>query len=152
MTHKLVDVYPYIVSGRDAEHKVRFLILKRSMNVIYAKQWRMIGGKVHSGEHRAEAAVRELQEETGSRPEEIWTVPDINQFYDVKTDTINHIAVFAARLNSHGKVRLNHEHDCYKWISVEEVATFIRWPEQVRLINLIHDILTQKEILPEWRV
>jgi dihydroneopterin triphosphate diphosphatase len=148
MTDKLIDVYPYSVT----RGQVRFLIFRRSAEVVYAGQWRMVGGKVREGESRADAALRELGEETGCRPDQFWTVPSVNQFYDAATDTIHHIAVFAACLDIESSVHLNHEHDCYLWIPLQDVKKFIKWPEQVRLISLIHDILATDGILPQWQI
>ncbi len=148
MSDKLIDVYPYAVSNGN----VRFLIFRRAGNVIYSGQWRMIGGKVQTGESRPAAALRELREETGCRPEMLWAVPSVNQFFDAATDTLHHIAAFAALLDIHSTIQLNHEHDRYLWIPVQDVKNFIKWPEQVRLLSLIHDILASDGILPEWQI
>jgi len=148
MSDSLIDVYPYCVTGEG----IRFLVLRRAEAVIYAGQWRMIGGKVGDGESRAKAALRELKEETGCNAELFWTVPSINQFYDAASDTIHHIAVFAARLDRNASIRLNHEHEDYKWIRLQDVKNFIKWPEQVRLIYLINDILTGDGVMPGWLI
>lgn len=148
MSGRLVDIYPYTLCGND----IKFLVFRRSYNVMYANQWRMIGGKVKKGEHRKDAALRELLEETGCVPSAFWIVPGINQFYESSTDTIHHIAAFAACLNYHDTIRLNHEHISYEWITKQNVKKFIKWPEQVRLLYLIHDILTESSVLPEWRI
>lgn len=139
----LIDVYPYACFGNE----VKFLIFKRSDHVIYAGQWRMIGGKT-----RTRAALRELEEETGCLPTLFWTVPAVNQFYEASRDTIHHIAVFAACLDERQAIRLNHEHATYKWITLKDVKKFIKWPEQIRLLNLIHDILTGNGVISEWRI
>lgn len=148
MSNTLVDVYPY--TG-DREN-VRFLILRRSNHVVYANQWRMTGGKVAHGEHRVDAALRECYEETGCVAQDFWVVPAVNQFYDPKSDTIHHVAAFAARLSSSDTIRLNHEHTSYKWISKQDVKKYINWPQQVRLIYIIHDILTGQGPLSEWYI
>jgi dihydroneopterin triphosphate diphosphatase len=148
MSVTLIDVYPYsIVDG-----EVRFLIFRRAEKVVYSGQWRMIGGKVRYGETRADAAIRELGEETGCRPDLLWAVPGVNHFFDAATDTVHHIAVFAARLDDRPVIRLNHEHDSFRWIPIQDVKNFIKWPEQVRLLYLIHDILSGDGILPEWQI
>jgi len=148
MSDSLIDVYPYCMT----DDGVRFLIFRRTGAVMYAGQWRMIGGKVRDGESRAVAALRELKEETGCDTDLFWTVPSVNQFYDTASDTIHHIAAFAARLDRHAPIRLNHEHDHFQWIKIQDVKNFIKWPEQVRLIYLIHDILTGDGVMPEWLI
>ncbi len=144
---KLIDVYPY----RKTVGFVEFLILKRSTDKIYANEWRMVGGKVEEGETYWEAALRELDEELSEKPLQFWTVPSVNTFYEHKTDTIHHIPVFAARLESGDyRIKLNDEHSGYLWITSSQIDEYIYWPEQKRLMRLIENILTHQRISPEW--
>ncbi|MEX2477478.1 MAG: NUDIX domain-containing protein [Gracilimonas sp.] len=147
---KLIDVYPY----RQKNGYPHFLIFKRSSDKIYANQWRMVGGKVKEGEQRWEAALRELKEETGLSPVKLWTIPSVNQFYEAKSDTIHSIPAFAAELDYEDEITLDDEHTEYKWISIEGVQPYIKWPEQLRLMKLTYDIMTDEflEILPEWEI
>lgn len=147
---KLIDVYPYRLKNGYPE----FLLLKRSSNKIYANQWRMIGGKVKSGESSWKAALRELKEETGITPQKFWTLPSVNQFYEAKTDTIHFIPAFAAELPAEDEIILDDEHSAFKWVNIEGIEPYISWPEQRRLMKLAYDILTDQtfEILPEWLI
>lgn len=145
---KLIDVYPYRLKNRTPY----FLIFKRSSEKIYGNQWRMVGGKVKEGESSWEAALRELEEETGLVPAKFWAIPSINQFYEPKTDAIHSIPAFAAELDVNANIRLDDEHSGFKWVRIDEAELYIKWPEQRRLMQLTHDILTDQylEILPEW--
>ncbi|WP_138429673.1 NUDIX domain-containing protein [Fodinibius saliphilus] len=145
---KLVDLYPYI---RD-NGTIKLLVLKRAADVIYAEQWRMVGGKVNKGESHVEAARRELKEETGLKPERFWTVPSLNQFYDHHSDAIRQIPAFAAEVDPNKEIELNHEHVDYIWISEVEIESYISWPEQARLMKLIATIITNNEIIDEWLI
>ncbi|MEX0608305.1 MAG: NUDIX pyrophosphatase [Balneolaceae bacterium] len=147
---KLIDVYPYRLANGHPE----FLIMKRSAGKIYASQWRMIGGKLKKGEKYWEAALRELQEETGLKPIQFWVIPSVNQFYEATSDSIYSIPAFGAELAHDAQIKLDDEHSEFKWVSMEKAGAFILWPEQRRLMQLIHDILTDQllEILPEWRI
>lgn len=147
---KLIDAYPYRVRNGKPE----FLILKRSEKKIYANQWRMVGGKVKDGEKYFEAALREIKEETGLKPVKFWTVPSVNRFYEAATDCIYTIPGFAAEVDYDAHPDLDDEHSGYKWVHINAVASYIKWPEQRRLMNLIHEILTVQsfEILPEWLI
>lgn len=143
---RLVDVYPYRIKGNELE----LLILKRSYDVKYAHQWRMVGGKVHAGETYFEAGLRELQEETGLSPKLFWSIPSINQFYDHNSDSIFQIPAFGAQVEKTVTITLNHEHVSWKWISQDQIDTYIQWPEQKRLMNLLADLVTANQILDEW--
>ena len=56
---------------------------------------------------------------------------------------------FAAELDA--DPALNHEHDAFAWLAVEEAAPHLRWPEQQRLLRLAHRIVRQG-VPPELRV
>ena len=143
----LVDVYPYRLN-----ESPEFLILKRAHGKQYAGQWRMIGGKIESCEAAWQSGLRELREETGLFPETFWTVPSVNQFYEAATDTLHHIPVFAAKVAADAIINLDEEHLEFKWIQSAELNTFIHWPEQQRLITLIHQILKSQKVLDEWKI
>lgn len=145
-TPELIDVYPYRINGSVVE----FLLLKRSSNVIYPGQWRMIGGKVNSGETAVEAARRELTEETGLKPSKFWCVPSVNTFFDFKHNRLHHIPVFSAQLTTDSTPVLNHEHEQYGWFGVKEASERVNWPEQQRLIRLVGTITERNQILDEW--
>ncbi len=145
---KLIDLYPYRIADRNAE----FLLFKRAEGKIYEGQWRMIGGKVKSGENYWEAALRELKEETGLQPEQFWTVPSVNQFYEHQSDTIHTIPAFAAEIDPAAIITLDDEHREFHWIKPEEVSNYIQWPEQIRLIKLTNQLINSNQILDDWRV
>lgn len=145
---KLVDLYPYRLSDSGPE----FLLFQRAKGKVYQDQWRMIGGKVEQGETYWQAALRELKEETGLSPKTFWTLPDINTFYEHKTDLILHIPAFAAEIETGQKPVLDDEHTRFTWIKAENIDSFIQWPEQKRLIRLTHTILTSAQILDDWLV
>ncbi|MEO1022858.1 MAG: NUDIX domain-containing protein [Bacteroidota bacterium] len=148
---KLIDLYSYRLIGDSGPE---FLLLKRSKKKIYASQWRMIGGKVKQDETYWQAALRELNEETGLEPVTFWTVPSINQFYEAESDTIHHIPAFAAELANDAVPTLDDEHSDWMWVSVTDISTYIHWPEQQRLFRLIHHILTDQnqQLLPQWLI
>ena len=145
---KLIDLYPYrIVDGNP-----RFLILKRAKGKIYEGQWRMIGGKVLDGEKYWQAALRELKEETGYTPVKFWTIPSVNQFYEVSTDTIHTIPAFAAQISDDQNLILDGEHTESKWTEADKVENFILWPEQRRLIQLTNQIIISDQISEDWLI
>lgn len=143
---RLVDVYPYHLE----QNSTVFLIFKRAADVVYPKQWRMIGGKVNNDETHYEAAVRELKEESGLSPIKCWTIPSLNQFYDHNSDTIHTIPAFGAEVDPNKEVSLNHEHTDFRWIRGNEIENYILWPEQRRLMKLVAEIVTNNKLLEEW--
>lgn len=146
MMSRLVDLYPYSLK----QNKFKLLIFKRARDVIYAGQWRMVGGKVRDVETADEAARRELMEETGLEPQLFWTIPTVNQFYDPEVDSIRQVPAFAAEIDYDKPLKLNHEHTTFAWISEDQVEEYIKWPEQRRIMKVLSTIVTDNQILEEW--
>lgn len=143
----LVDVYPY----RWHRERLRFLLLKRAADKRYAGQWRMVGGKVEGCEAAWQSGLRELREETGLFPALFWSVPSVNTFYEARQDTVHHIPVFAAEVDS-DEIALDDEHTDYAWISSHQITDYVAWPEQRRLLSLIHTILMDQKVLTAWKI
>lgn len=145
---KLIDVYPYRVNSDYPE----FLLMKRSANKIYQGQWRMVGGKVEEGETYWQAALRELEEETSLPVNKMWSVPSLNNFYEIKTDSILLIPAFAVEISQNKEPVLDDEHTTYAWQDLETCEKLIIWPEQKRLLRIISQIVTSHQIADEWIV
>lgn len=131
---RVVDVYPYRVDGARCE----WLLLRRATGRAYAGQWRMVGGKINPGETAWQAALRELAEETGYAVGAgllaAWALPSVNTFYDWQRDAVSLTPAFAAEVT--GDPQLDAEHDAFEWLSADEAASRLGWPEQRRLLTL----------------
>jgi dATP pyrophosphohydrolase len=134
---RVIDVYPYRRTGRGVE----LLLLRRAAGRQYEGSWRMVGGKIGPGEAAWEAARRELREETGFVPVQLWSIPSVNFFYEWREDRVNVVPAFAAEVE--GDPVLDHEHDAFEWLAPEDAETRLSWPEQVRLAGLIPDIVAR---------
>lgn len=145
---KLIDLYVY----RWADAVPQYLLLKRANNQKYSGQWRMVAGKVEDGETYWEAALRELDEETGLKQTLFWTLPSVNQFYEHKSDQVLSIPAFAAEVDHDADIQLDSEHEDYKWFDIETATERIYWPEQRRLLRLLDQILISNQILDDWLV
>lgn len=143
---RVVDVYVY----RLVNHVPAFLLCRRAPDVLYAGQWRMIGGKIREGETAWQAALRELEEETRRKAEAFWVVPSVNCFYEWQHDRTNLIPVFAAELLQ--DPILNHEHDTFAWMHIEEALAHLQWEEQKRLLNMVNQIVSENRILANWHI
>ena len=94
----------------------------------------MVGGKIESDESAWQAALRELLEETGLRPVRLWTIPSANMFYEWEDDRVNIVPAFAAEVSQDPE--MDAEHDEFQWVTAEDAAGVLHWPEQKRLIRL----------------
>ena len=135
---RVVDVYPYRLSGDRPE----YLLLRRAPDTSYEGAWRMVGGKIRSGEAAWQTARRELREETGCTPVRFWTVPSVNSFYEWQADRVNVIPAFAAEVSGDVEdIALDDEHDAHAWLPLDDAADRLGWPEQERLLRLVHSLL-----------
>ena len=145
-TKQLIDLYVY----RKEKNHVYFLLMQRAKEKIYSGQWRMIGGKTQEGEKRWQTALRELKEETGLTPDLFWTVPTLNHFYEPESDQTHLIPAFAAEVAGNSEITLNDEHVTFKWLPIGDIPSYLYWPEQVRIIHCINELVINDKLLTDW--
>ena len=103
------------------------------------RYWHVVAGVVEYGEAIADAARRELREESGLIGVELLDLGSpvtypitsaLRQQYDYPAD-LDAVAVhsFAAEAPSGWEPTLNEEHDEYRWATVDEAVTLLHWPE-----------------------
>ena len=88
----LVDVY---VLRRDGAG-LRCLVLRRAPGGRCPGSWETVHGHIEEGEHPADAAARELQEETGLVPERLYNLSRVETFYQHRKDEVALVPVFVA--------------------------------------------------------
>ena len=90
--------------------------------------WHQIAGGVEDGETFAEAAVRELQEETGLAAH----VEPLDSSFEY--DTV-HVECFVVEAPAGWEPQLDWEHDDYRWCPREAAADLLYWPEPADLLR-----------------
>lgn len=116
----------------------RVLILRRGADTRCTGAWEIVHGRIEAGERPTDAALREVQEETGLTVERLYSIT-VNPFYLSATDTVELAVVFAAVV-SPGEVRLGQEHDAAEWRTPADAADALAWPRE-------RDALAQAMIL-----
>jgi dATP pyrophosphohydrolase len=129
---------------RKTNKSVEFLLLKRAEKEIYPGLWQMVTGRIKKKEKAYEAALREIKEETGLIPLNLWVVPNVNPFYSHEKDYISLLPVFAARVNNNSTIKICSEHCEYRWVNPAEAKTLFAWPGQARSVDLIADYFLNK--------
>jgi dATP pyrophosphohydrolase len=105
--------------------------------------WHGIAGGVESGESPAEAAARELREETGldAEPVEIaepfaYLLAD-EPDYQARFPGVDAITVscFLVDVPAGWEPVLNDEHDDYRWCTQDDAVELLYWPEPKELLR-----------------
>jgi len=113
----------------------RVLVMHRTDD----RYWHVVAGVVEYGETIADAARRELREESGlmgadlldlGSPVTYPITPELRQRYGYPED-LHEVTVhsFAAEAPAGWEPMLNEEHDEYRWTTVEEAVAILHWPE-----------------------
>jgi dATP pyrophosphohydrolase len=133
----------FIVRATDAKASdYEFLQLRRSDDEFLAGTWAIVRGGVEQGEAYSAAAVRELREETGLSPRELYRSGTIESFHTQDDDTLWHSVVFCAVVERDDEPRLNEEHDAFRWTPRARIALETLWPsERAVLSDVIREIL-----------
>lgn len=122
-----------IVVLRGAGARTRMLLLRRA-SVYLEGAWSYVAGHVEAGEAAWQTARRELAEETGLVPLELYATSFCEQFYDVGANCIQIVPAFVARIAAEAQVRLNGEHSALRWVTLARAADELPFGSQRDLI------------------
>ena len=137
---RIIEVCVFRFEGSDVE----YLVLRRAPDELaFPGLWQIVTGSLEKGEKAIEAALRELREETGVRPEHFWVVPFTNSFYDHHRDCVNLIPFFAAQFPTGENPRLSAEHSESQWLSHRDARARLVWPGQRAGLDVVHSFIVE---------
>jgi dATP pyrophosphohydrolase len=122
-----------------------FLVLHRSPSC--DSYWHLVAGAEEQGESAAEAAARELLEETGFDPAgglvdlgRTFSYPLAKQSQPVQERFAVGVAevvvtCFTVEAPPSWEPTLNEEHDDYRWCDVDQAESLLYWPEPRELLR-----------------
>lgn len=139
-----------LVAIRSTPTGWQVLLLKRTQTL--AGTWCQIAGKIEEGETAWQAALRELEEETGLTPVQVYSADICEQFYEAHRDAITIAPVFVAIVAPDQIVRLNHEHSAHRWVSFEEAAEMVTFGGQRRVLRWIEDEFVKRAPAEHLRI
>jgi 8-oxo-dGTP pyrophosphatase MutT (NUDIX family) len=138
----VVDVVVLAPAAHGRRDRWRVLTLRRAVGVRCTGAWELVHGSIEPGERPADAARREVLEETGLRVQRLYTLA-VNPFYLTSRNTIQMAVVFAAVVEHASVVTLSLEHDSMAWRTATAAIKHLAWPrehEAVRYaIHLLRD-------------
>lgn len=130
-----------------------FLQLRRRADDDMGGTWQIVRGTCEPGEPAWRAALRELGEETGLVPVEIYKLSLMEQFYIQPADTVWHVPSFVAVVGRDVDVRLNDEHDAFRWVPRDRIDAETMWAgERLVLGEVLREVLDGGLSKPYLRV
>ncbi len=123
----------YVLRG--AGPALECLVLRRSGAGRCPGAWEVVHGHIEPGERPAEAALRELREETGLTPARFYNVSRVEAFYQHAIDTVALVPVFAAFAADGAQAVPGEEHDAVEWLPPAEAIARVAWPREARALE-----------------
>lgn len=117
-----IDVYVL----RHTAAALETLTLQRAQGTRCTGAWEVVHGRIEAGERPEDAALREVQEETGLGVERLYNVT-VQPFYLHHLGAVMLAVVFAAFVRE-GEVVLGPEHARAEWLPIEEAIDRLIWP------------------------
>lgn len=126
------EVFVLVRRGKD------YLVLHRSPP--QGSYWHCVAGGLEQGESSAEAAVRELREETGLKAalvdlerRYVYELEQWERRYEPGAERIT-VDCFLAEAPEGWEPTIDWEHDDYRWCSAAEAVELLHWPEPRELL------------------
>ena len=135
----------YIV--RPADDGIELLMLQRPETHRFAGAWQTVGGHIEEkqGETAWQAALRELDEETGLTVERWFRIDRPETFYNPENDTIYFVPAFVALVAPEVEPTLSEEHQAWRWQTPEEAAATVDWAAMRDSILMVGEALADPE-------
>jgi dATP pyrophosphohydrolase len=133
----LVDVYPVRVKLGS----LQLLMLRRAPGGRCPGSQEAVHGHIEAGEQPADAARRELREETGLTPVRLYNLSRVELFYQAALDEVALVPVFVAVVAEGAECVRGVEHDAAEWVDFSEARRRLTWPRSVRALEDIERLL-----------
>lgn len=129
-----------------------YLLIQRAADRIFPGIWQPVTGGIDPGERVPAAALREVEEETGLRSEDIEAFFDLDQvgsFFAEEVDQIVSSVIFAVRVRAGCEPRISAEHVGLEWVGQAEAERRTVWPPYRDSLELIERLAVDPE-LARW--
>jgi dATP pyrophosphohydrolase len=133
--------------------RAEFLQLLRAPGDYLGDTWQLVAGSIEPGETACQTVLRELKEETGLAPLELYHLDFVDTFYSARLDAVFHCPTFCAIVAADAVVKLNDEHTAYRWTAADQIEQLLMWPAQrIALVAINSEILRDGKAKPHLRV
>jgi dihydroneopterin triphosphate diphosphatase len=123
----------------------KFLVLQRAEKESYPGCWGLLTGLKEGHESAAQIAVREMKEETGLKPDVMWSTETLIQFYEPEFDQIWLLPLIVAVVPSDSRVVLTPENAAFKWLDPFKAKKQVTWKN---LVAAVDQVAEELEVYP----
>lgn len=113
------------------------LLLRRTQTL--AGEWCQVAGAIEPGEKAWQAALREVEEETGLALARLYSADICEQFYEADRDAISLLPVFVGFVRQGDAVRLNAEHSEARWVAFDDALRMVPFAGQRNVLRHIEN-------------
>src|SRR2546421_9177873 len=135
----------YVLRVGAGQGGVEVLALRRAAGGRSPGSWEAVHGHIEAGETPAQAALREVREETGLAPARLYNLSRVEAFYRHGTDDIALIPVFAAVVDAPAQPRASPAHDRVEWLAPAAAAARFARPRERRAPDDVLSILGSRD-------
>ncbi|MBU0460389.1 MAG: NUDIX domain-containing protein [Nanoarchaeota archaeon] len=131
-----------IILFREKEQR-EYLILRYSTIDHY---WGFAKGKIELNETAKEAAIREVEEETGLTNIKLITEFKENDCYSFKEESktiLKEVTWFLGKVEDNNEVIISHEHEDFKWLNYREALKLLSFKKLKDLLQKAETKLSQ---------
>jgi len=128
------------------ENEYKFLVLKRAADLyIYPGLWQTVTGRIEPGETALDAAIREVKEETGLTPDDIWTLPYVANFFNIRKNAVSVAPVFGFLTEYKKEIELSSEHERFEWLNLSDAIERVVVPTHKEGFRIFFDYILSSD-------
>jgi dihydroneopterin triphosphate diphosphatase len=117
------------------------LIARRNDAKYMGGTCQLISGGLNPGETAWQGALREMQEETGLRPQEFYRLSTLTSFYRPDKDSLNTAPMFCAIVAKNAAVTINGEHTDFEWVDVNDADNRLMWRSDLGALEEVRSVI-----------
>ena len=128
----------------------QLLMARRAADKYMGGTWQLITGGLEPNETAWQAALREMREETGLVPQELYRLSTLTSFYRPDNDSLNTAPMFCAIVAENAPVTINGEHSAFDWIDITEAEARLMWPSDREALHEVRSVILAGGLAKEF--